>query len=75
MIAQSQKYGSLVRLNQAFYVCLITPTQSTLFWFCLQIFCQAGPPQRVQYLAALRNKSFPKTKRRIASSEIESNRN
>ena len=34
------------------------------FGFCLQVFCQAGPPQRVDYLASRGNKRrlyFPRT--------------
>ena len=34
------------------------------FWFCLQVFCQVGPPQRVDCLASMGNKRrvyFPRT--------------
>ena len=40
-----------MRINQALGVCATTPTQTVLFWFCLQVFHQAGPPQRVDCLA------------------------
>ena len=50
-------------MKRALYVCLITPTQSTFFGFCLQVFRQAGPPQRVDFLAPMgsRRKVFSPT--------------
>ena len=44
------------------------------FWFCLQVFRQAGPPQRVDCLGPIRNRCkrpFPRIQRRIASFRIE----
>ena len=37
--------GWFVCMNQTLCVCLTTPTQSNLFWFCLQVVRQAGPTQ------------------------------
>ena len=65
-------FSFFVRMYQTFYVCLITPMQST-FWV-LQVFCQAGPSQGVDCSAPTRIKrkmSFPRTQQRIASSRIK----
>ena len=50
-----------VSVNQARWVCLTTPTQSTFFGIFLQVFRPAGQPQRVDYLAQMENrrKVFP----------------
>ena len=62
-------------MTQALGACLTTSTQSIhLFWFCLQVFRQAGPPNRIDCLSQWGNKrqvSFPTTHRRITISEIE----
>ena len=47
-ISKKEEARSFVRMNQAFCVCLTTPTQSTFFGFFLLVFRHAGPPQRWQ---------------------------
>ena len=54
-------------MNQALYKCPTAPNHEMhpFFGFCLQLFCQAGPPQRVKCLVSIENTrkvSFPKTK-------------
>ena len=54
--SQKKMIESFVGLHEpGVSVYLTTPTQST-FFVCLQVFCQAGPPQLVDSLASIRNK-------------------
>ena len=61
-------------MNQALCICPPTPIQSTFFGFCLLVFLQNVPPQRLDCVISFGDEhkaSFPKTQRRIASSRIE----
>ena len=62
-------------MNQALDLRLSNHNNAEQFFgLCLQVFRQAGPPQRVDRLAQMGNNRkvfFPKTQRRIASSGIE----
>ena len=40
-------------MNQTHSVCPTAPTRNALIRFYLQVFCQAGPPQRVNGLAPM----------------------
>ena len=58
----------------ALCICANHTNAMHIFGFCLQVFCQAGPPKRVDCLAPMGNKRkvlFPRIQRRIVSSRIE----